>query len=211
MITPISPEALNEAAGIIANGGLVVFPTDTVYGIGCNPYNTEAIEAIYRAKGRDTQKALPILLASSEDLGRFAHDLTPEADLLARLFWPGALTLVLKRAAELPEALGAGETLALRIPDHRQARELIELCGGAIATTSANISGLPDAFTAEQAEAYLGDHVALILDGGRTLGSIPSTVVDCTLSPPRVLRAGALAGQIGTRLDRLRSIQKLEG
>ncbi len=200
MRVPLSLDMLKEAVSIVAAGGLVVFPTDTVYGVGCDPFNPAAMQAIYKAKGRDAQKALPLLLSSHEELQRFALDLSPDAELLSQLFWPGALTLVLRRVPSLPDDIGQGDTVALRVPAHEEARLLLSLCGGALATTSANGSGMPDAFTATQAEAYLGKSVSLIIDGGTTAGNTPSTVVDCTVSPPRILREGKLAGEIAVMI-----------
>jgi len=173
-------------------GKLVVFPTDTVYGIGCDPQNVKAIEAIYDAKGRDKQKAIPLLLSGPEQLPKVAPSLPEAAQVLGSEFWPGGLTLVVPRGEGLPAELGGGDSIAVRVPDHAELRAFIDQCGGLIAATSANRSGEPDAVTAQQAASYLLDKVALIIDGGATGGGVPSTVVDCTTDLPHVLRAGAL-------------------
>jgi L-threonylcarbamoyladenylate synthase len=180
------------AAEMLKRGELVVFPTDTVYGVGCDPYDTSAIARIYAAKGRSAQKALPLLLAGVEYLDRVAVEVPGAAKELGGAFWPGALTLVVPRRPELPELLSGNATIAVRVPDHDDLRELIKGCGGFIAATSANLSGQPDATNAEAARDYLADWVAVVIDGGPVRGGLPSTVVDCTVSPARVLREGAI-------------------
>jgi len=171
---------------------LIVFPTDTVYGVGCDPFNVRAINAIYEAKGRERQKAIPLLLSGADQLGAVSSELPEAAKLLASRFWPGALTLVVPQSASLPDELGGGDTIAVRVPDHAELRDFIAACGGLLAATSANQSGERDAVNAQQAAGYLGEQVAIIIDGGETPGNVPSTVVDCTSDPPRVLRTGAL-------------------
>ncbi len=173
----------------------MVFPTDTVYGIGCDARNHAAISAIYAAKGRSTLKAIPLLLSDEDSLATVARHLPPPAQALARRYWPGALTLVVERRADLPEELGGGETIAVRVPDHDELRAFIRECGGLIAATSANRSGSPDALEARSAAAYFGDSVELTVDGGRAAGGIPSTVVNCAVWPPLVLREGAIRQQ----------------
>jgi L-threonylcarbamoyladenylate synthase len=187
-----SPKTWQLAARVIRHGGLVVFPTDTVYGIGCDARNHEAISAIYAAKGRSTLKAIPLLLSGEDGLAKVARHLSPAAQALAKRYWPGALTLVVDRRAELPEELGGGETIAVRVPDHGELRAFIRECGGLIAATSANRSGSADALDARSAAAYFGDSIELIVDGGRVAGGIPSTVVNCAVWPPIVLREGAI-------------------
>jgi L-threonylcarbamoyladenylate synthase len=152
-----------------------------------------AIEAIFDAKSRSHLKALPLLVADLSVVVEVSTGQNTSAQALAKAFWPGALTLVLPKAAALPEALGGGDTIAVRVPDHAGLRRMIALCGGAIAATSANISGLPDALNAEEAAAYLESKVQLIIDGGQARGGIPSTVVNCSGSSPTVLRAGAIS------------------
>lgn len=189
----VGERAWELALSIVQAGGIIAFPTDTVYGVGCDPYNKGAIARIYRAKGRDRQKALPLLLSGTESLPLVARQLPTSAEALGARFWPGALTLVVHRRAELPEELGGGDTIAVRVPDHAELRAFIAQCGGALAATSANLSGEPDALDAIQAHASLGERVDLIIDGGRVRGGVPSTVVDCTVQPPAILRVGAIS------------------
>ena len=193
MLVPETRQAWREAARIIRAGGLVVFPTDTVYGVGCDPYNVQAIERIFVAKSRSHLKALPLLLAGVSVVLRVTSERNAAAEALGEAFWPGALTLVLPRATGLPEELGGGETIAVRVPDNDGLRYMIGLCGGAIAATSANTSGLPDALSAESAATYLADMVDFIVDGGPARGGVPSTVVNCLPVPPEILRHGAIS------------------
>lgn len=195
MIKHESAQAWSEAAGIVKRGGLVVFPTDTVYGIGSNPYNTHAIEGIYEAKSRSHLKAIPLLLADVSFVPQVTDSRNEVAEALGRAFWPGALTLVLPSAANLPAELSGGQTIAVRVPDHDGLRGMIAQCGGAIAATSANTSGMPDAQNAEEAAEYFADKVELIIDGGQAKGGVPSTVVNCTVTPPVVLREGAISAK----------------
>ena len=194
-VLPMSPETWGLAREAIRRGGLVVFPTDTVYGVACDPYNVSAINRLYLAKSRDRLKALPLLLAGPDAITKVASEVPLAAARLAAQFWPGALTLVVPRAAGLPAELGGGDSIALRVPDHDELRDFLQICGGALATSSANLSGEPDALTAAQAAGYLGHHAALVVDGGRTLGGVPSTVVNCTVEPPAILRQGAISAE----------------
>ncbi|GAG34948.1 unnamed protein product, partial [marine sediment metagenome] len=148
---------------------------------------------IYRAKERPLTKAIPLLLDSAEGLHRVAQDITPQAWDLAEKFWPGALTVVLYRQPVVPDVVtGGGPTVALRVPDHPFALRLIRAVGGALAATSANLTGRPDPQTAPEVLNYLAGRVDLILDGGRCPGGIPSTVMDMTKAPPQILRPGAI-------------------
>jgi L-threonylcarbamoyladenylate synthase len=188
-----TPATWELAARLVREGKLVVFPTDTVYGIGCDALNPAAIGAIYAAKGRSSLKAIPLLLAGGDNLEAVARDFSPQAAALAHAHWPGALTLVVMRRPGLPAELGGGDTIAVRVPAHDELRAFIERCGGFIAATSANLSSRPDALDALSAADYLGDSAALVIDGGTVAGGVPSTVVDCTVTPPRILRDGAIS------------------
>ena len=189
-IMPMSAEAWRLAAQAIAEGELVVFPTDTVYGVACDPYNRKAIGQLFEAKGRGLEKAIPLLLAGPEQAQRIAGQFPQSAALLGEALWPGALTLVVPRGADLPEELGGGATIAVRVPNHNELRSFLAACGGALAVTSANISGEPDALTAQESAAYLGDKVEVIIDGGQVPGGVPSTVVNCAVNPGNTAARG---------------------
>jgi L-threonylcarbamoyladenylate synthase len=189
-----------EAASGIANavrklkeGGVVAFPTDTLYALGADATNPNAIERVFGIKGREAGKPLPLFVAGGEMARRYAR-LTPDAEALARRYWPGALTLVLERHSSFESAaLAGGETVALRAPDHRVALALVEGLDRPVTGTSANLAGGPDPVTAHDVIEALGDRVDLVLDGGACPRGQPSTIVDCTSSPPRVLREGAIS------------------
>jgi len=190
---PIShPQAFTQAEQLIQSGGVIAFPTDTVYGIGASAFQTEAIERIYHIKDRSHLKAIPILLADPEDLEKVTPPLSPTAERLVKRFWPGALTLVLPMLPALPGILSPTPTIGVRIPDHARARALLRAVGP-LAATSANLTGDPPALTAEQVERSIGSQVQLILDGGSAPGGISSTVVDCSGEEPLLLREGPLS------------------
>jgi L-threonylcarbamoyladenylate synthase len=186
-----SQDAIAQAARLLTAGGLVAFPTDTVYGVGAHPFDAGAVERLYVAKERPRDMAIPVLLASAADLPLVAREVLPAARRLAKAFWPGALTLVLPRQPSLPAVLTAGgDSVAARVPDHPAACALIAAMGGVLAATSANLSGQPSPMTAAGVTAQLSGRVDLILDGGPCPGGVPSTVLDLTSDPPRVLRVG---------------------
>ncbi len=186
------PAALNEALRILAAGGVVAFPTDTVYGVGALVTDAAAIAGLYEVKARPPDKAIPVLLADSEQLPQVASEVNAIAQRLAARFWPGALTLIVLRRAGLPEILASNQTVGVRVPDHPAARALLA-AAGPLAVTSANLSGGPDCRTAAEVEAQLGGRLALILDGGETPGGVPSTVVDTTGEELYILRAGPIS------------------
>jgi L-threonylcarbamoyladenylate synthase len=187
-----SNSAIQEALKILRAGGLVAFSTDTVYGLGALAFDGKAIESIYLAKGRPAEKAIPILFADVDDLGKVAIDIPDMAKQFAARFWPGPLTLVVPKNPNLPKAISASATIAVRIPDHKDARSILR-AAGPMAVTSANISGKPSPSTAEEVYEQLGGRIPIILDGGKTPGGIPSTLVDCTGNKPVILRDGPLS------------------
>ena len=188
-----SPEAVHEAARVLRGGGLVVFPTDTVYGLGADPDNPEAVDRIYRVKGRDRSKPLQLLLSDVSHLPLVAVEISDLAWRIARQFLPGGITLVLRKAPGVPASVVAGgETVGVRVPAHPLCCALIQAFGGPVAATSANRSGQPSPRTAEEAVAHVGDLVDLVLDGGPCPLSQESTVLDLSVSPPRLLREGAI-------------------
>lgn len=185
------PEALPRALVVLQAGGLVAFPTDTVYGLGALAFNGKAVESIYAAKDRPVEKAIPVLIGQADDLSLVASEIPGLALNLAARFWPGPLTLVVPRHPNLPPSVSAGESVGVRIPDHPVARALLN-AAGPMAVTSANISGRPSPVEAGDVLSQLGGRIALILDGGVTPGGIPSSVVDCIGAELRVLRVGPI-------------------
>lgn len=189
-------DAQAQALAVLQRGGLVALPTDTVYGVAALISQPEAIERLYAVKGRQHTKAIAVLLGAAEQLDRVAQQPSVAAQRLAARFWPGALTLVVPRRPELPANLSPSATVGVRVPAHALIQRLL-LASGPLAVTSANRSGEPDALDAAAVLAQLGGGIELLLDGGRTPGAVPSTVVDTTLNPPQILRAGPIgAAQI---------------
>lgn len=186
------PTAIPAAADLLRRGLPVVLPTDTVYGVGVLPYDAAAVDRLYAVKGRPAEKGIPILLGDVADVAHVAGIIPPAAAALMAHFWPGPLTLIVPRRPELPANLSPDDTIAVRVPDHALARALIRAAGGAVAATSANVSGQPPARAADEALAVLGGRVAAVLDDGPSPGGVASTVVDCTVDPPVVRRAGPL-------------------
>jgi L-threonylcarbamoyladenylate synthase len=193
MKTEIIPASeIQTALQILQSGGIVAFPTDTVYGLGALAFNNNAIESIYTAKDRPIEKAIPILIGNLSDLDKVAKDIPNMALRFAARFWPGPLTCVIPKKQTLPSAVSATPTVAVRIPDHHDARSLLR-AAGPMAVTSANISGKPSPSTAQEVYDQLNGRIPLILDGGKTKGGIPSTLVDCTGKEPVILREGPIS------------------
>jgi L-threonylcarbamoyladenylate synthase len=186
-----SADTLARALDVLKAGGLVAFPTDTVYGVGALAFDGKAIESIYAAKDRPAEKAIPVLIGDREDMEKVAVDIPESGRRLASRFWPGPLTILLPKRADLPAAVSATSTVGLRVPDHEMARALLR-AAGPMAVTSANISGAQSPVTAEQVFEQLGGRIPLIMDGGRTPGGVPSTLVDCTAPELQVLRKGPI-------------------
>lgn len=187
-----APDAIATAVELLQRGGIVAMPTDTVYGIGALLTDADAIERLYAVKGREHTKSIAVLLAGAEQLPQVAQGASPAALRLAARFWPGALTLVVPRLPSLPSALSQTDTVGVRVPNHSIALQLLT-ASGPLAVTSANLSGQPDALTAQAVLAQLEGRIDLVLDGGPTPGAVPSTVVDTIASPPRILRAGPIS------------------
>ena len=185
------PQALERAMAILTAGGLVAFPTDTVYGLGTLAFNPHGIQALYAVKQRDNLKAIPILLSDPAELAQVTAGMSEIAQRLAQRFWPGPLTLVVSRHPALPAAISPQPTIGVRMPDHPVALALLRLTGP-LATTSANLSGQDSPTTAQAVFEQLSGRIPLILDAGPTGGGAPSTVVDCTGRAPLVLRHGPI-------------------
>jgi len=185
---------IDQAVEIMRQGGVVVFPTDTVYGLGADAFNTHAVEKVFKIKQRPFSLPLPVLLADESQTATVAVAISEFARRLMKRFWPGGLTLVLNGGASLPELItGGGDKIAVRVPDHIIPVTLISRLGKPVVGTSANVSNSPSVATAEDVEKQLGADVDLIIDGGRCPGSLESTVVDVTGQSPIVLRQGAIA------------------
>lgn len=192
-ILPASSSAtIPRAYEILQRGGLVAFPTDTVYGVGALAFDEEAVESIYAAKDRPAEKAIPILIGDPEDLEKVGIHIPETAHKLASRFWPGPLTILIPKRADLPQAVSATSTVGARVPDHEVARALLRLAGP-MAVTSANISGGSSPVTAQEVYKQLGGRIPLIIDGGKTPGGVPSTLVDCTVSGLKILREGPIS------------------
>ena len=184
--------SLERAAGLLRSGHLVAFPTDTVYGVGAPAFDATSVAAIYVAKERPPEKAIPVLIADEADLPPIAAAVPESVHVLIAHFWPGALTLVLPKRPDVPEIVSSDATVAVRIPDLDLTRAFLRLTGP-LAATSANRSGQPSPVTAADVIAQLGGRITTVLDGGACPGGVPSTVVDCVSSPPRVLREGGIS------------------
>jgi L-threonylcarbamoyladenylate synthase len=185
---------IQQAVEILRTGGLVAFPTETVYGLGADALNTNAVKKIFEAKGRPIDNPLIIHIASVENVQQFASSISEKGMRLARRFWPGPLTLVVQRKKAVPDVVTAGlDTVALRIPHHAVALELLKQFQGGIVGPSANISGKPSPTSAEHVFQDLQGRIDLILDAGSTRIGVESTVVDVTVDPPAILRIGGLS------------------
>ena len=203
MKTKIS-EDIREAAEIIKNGGLVAFPTETVYGIGADAFNEEAVSRVYEAKGRPSDNPMIVHIARASDLGLLASEIIPDVVKLADAFWPGPLTMVLPKREEVPFRVTGGlDTVGVRLPDSEIALALIRFAGTPVAAPSANISGRPSPTNAEHVIEDLNGKVDMILTGPECRIGIESTVVDMTTEPPRILRPGFVtAGDIEAVLEK---------
>lgn len=185
-------ESIQRALEVLQKGGLVAFPTDTVYGLGALAFDGNAVESIYFAKDRPVEKAIPVLIGDHAELEKVSNNISDVVHKLVSQFWPGPLTVVVPKKATLPEAVSASETVGVRIPDHQVARALLRSTGP-MAVTSANISGQPSPSTAQEVFEQLNGRIDLIIDGGKTPGGVPSTLVDCTGSEIKVLREGPIS------------------
>lgn len=184
--------AIAHAVDVLQHGGLVAFPTDTVYGLASLPFKGEDVERLFAAKGRNNSRAIAILIGDLSDVHKVVESFDERALRLAERFWPGPLTLVVPKKAILPEELSADHTIGVRMPDHPIALALLHRIGP-LAVTSANISGGENTNTAEEVSQQLNGRVHLILDGGKTSGGVPSTVVDCIAAELSVLRYGPIS------------------
>ncbi len=188
------PQGIEKAGQLILHGQVVAFPTETFYGLGADGLNVEALQKIFRAKGREENKPLLLLVADRSWLPGLVRNIPPRAEPLMERFWPGPLTLVFEAAAHLPSLLTAGTgKIGLRISSHPVARALVRVVGRAITATSANVSDQPSASLSGEVFQALGKKIDAILDGGKTAGGLGSTVVDVSEVPPKIIRQGAIS------------------
>lgn len=192
-IDPLRDDVPKRAVHVLLDGGLVAFPTDTYYALGASVWNPEAVERVFAAKRRPPGDPLPVLAADVGQWETVVAEVPGIARKLAERFWPGALTIVCRRAPHLPPVVtGGGDTVGVRVPGSPLARALCRALGMPVTGTSANTHGMPSPVTAAQVALDLGDAVDLILDGGRCPIARPSTVLDVTRDPPVVVRPGAV-------------------
>jgi L-threonylcarbamoyladenylate synthase len=193
MIVPYNSQSHNQAAKIIAAGGVIAFRTDTFYGLGAAPLNRDAVARIRKLKGRGDTKPILLLISDADEVERFIATRSDTFDSIAKRFWPGPLTLIGLARPELPEELTAGtKTIGLRLPNDKNVRGLVRACGGALTATSANVSGKQPARTPKEVAEYFAEGIDLIMDGGEVTATQPSTVVDLSGSEARLIREGAV-------------------
>ncbi len=196
----LTEKDLPRAAELLRQGGLVALPTETVYGLGASGLNEEAVARIFAVKGRPQDNPLILHVASASELPNWCREIPEEAWALAEAFWPGPLTLILRKGERVPLRVTAGlDTVAMRCPDHPLTREVLRLAALPVAAPSANLSGKPSTTTARHCVHDLWGKVEAILDGGPCRVGVESTILDLTVSPPRVLRPG------GVSLEELRA------
>lgn len=193
---PEAKQQIEEAAKALAAGKLVAFPTETVYGLGADASNPEALKRLYNAKGRPEKHPVIVHLYSASEMEKWAASVPEAAHVLGKLFWPGPLTLVLKKAKHVPEQVSGGQdTVALRVPSHPLAQALLTAFGSGIAAPSANKFGRLSPTSAEDVRNEFGDEIALVLDGGPSEIGIESTIVDLSSDQPRILRPGMVQSE----------------
>lgn len=198
-IDPAHPEkAFSLCRDVICTGGVIAYPTDTVYGLGADPKNAGAVRKLFGIKGRQADQPILLLIKDASEVRDWASEVNPAAERLMKKFWPGPLTLVFKAKPNvMAELTGGTGTIGLRVPGNVLTRQLLAALGTALTGTSANISGRPSPRTAQEASEVIGGMVDLVLDGGRAEGGNPSTVVDVSTERPKVIREGAIpSGEI---------------
>ncbi len=195
-IDPRKPEeeTLTEAAGILREGGIIAFPTETFYGLGVDARQEAAVEKIFRIKGRNTRNPVSVIVAGEEEVIPLVTEIPEVAGFLMKKFWPGPLTLVFRAAPAVSSQLtgGAGK-IGIRVSSHAVARLLAKRFSGPLTATSANLSGGQECATAAEVIRLFGNRLDAVIDGGPTPGGMGSTILDITVHPPAVLRAGAVS------------------
>lgn len=195
MMLPIGlPASIEAALDLLREGETIAFPTDTVYGLGTNAFYSPGIIKLFEAKGRDSNKAISVLVGTLEQVELLTDKLNHNVQKLIEHFWPGGLTIVVPKKKGIPELLSPGDSIGIRMPNHPVTLELLKRFGP-IATTSANLSGGNNPQTARDVYEQLNTRTPLILDGGKCPGGIPSTVVDCISDDIKILRKGAISAE----------------
>ena len=190
-------KTLQEAGDILKRGGLVAFPTETVYGLGADALNEEAAKKIYAAKGRPSDNPLIVHITNMAALGKIVSQIPDAARKVAEAYWPGPLTMIFEKTKIVPYGTTGGlETVAVRMPSHPAARAVIDAGGGYIAAPSANTSGRPSPTTAEHVAEDLDGRIEMIVDGGAVEIGVESTILDMTVTPPMILRPGAVTREM---------------
>ncbi len=198
-INPDAPasELIAEAKRVIKAKGVIIYPTETLYGLGADPMSTEAMERIYAIKGRDSAKPIPFLIKDEEMLAGLVEEVTPLGRELIKRYWPGALTLIFRARKGLPVPLkGKDGFIGLRISSHPVARGIVEALDAPLTATSANLAGEEDIIDGRQLAQLFGDQVDLIIDSGKVAG-IGSTVIDLTVAPAHIVRVGMIRVPLG--------------
>lgn len=192
LVSALEPSSIETTLKVLRKGEIVAFPTDTVYGLAADAFNQDAILKLFEAKGREYNKAIAILVGNYKQIKLLTDTINHETEILITRFWPGGLTVIVKKKDGLPPSLSQTNTIGIRMPDHPVALKLLEAFGP-LATTSANLSGGKNPQNAADVLEQLNGRIPLVLDGGPCPGGIPSTIVDCTASPVQVLRCGAIS------------------
>jgi len=194
-INPQYPDLvlLKQAAAVLENSGVIGYPTETVYGLGANIFDADAVERIYAIKGRDFHKPLIVIVDSYEMLQPLVEYIPGVGNRIMREFWPGPLTVILQASSLVDkQVLGGGSTIAVRIPDNKICLTLLRLCGFPLTSTSANVAGKPNSVSAEDVEHNLHSKLDLIIDGGPSRSATASTLLDLTTESPQIRRIGAI-------------------
>lgn len=196
MIVKVDPQnpdkkTIQKACSILKGGGLVAFPTETFYGLGADALNDQALKKLFALKRREHAKPLLVIIAQKKQLNALVSEIPPAAEKLMNRFWPGPLTIIFKARKELPSLLTGGtDTVGIRIPSYPVAKHLSLAFGLPLTATSANLSGGKNPTTAQDVRDQLGEGVDIVLDAGQTAGRKGSTIIDVTVSPPRIVREG---------------------
>ena len=192
MICLDSDLRIKKAVECLNSGGIIAIPTDTVYGVGADPFNIDAVQKLYTIKGRPEDKPIPLVLGTIKDVEQVAQNLPGYFYHLTEKYWPGGLTIVVEAKNLLPQLTAGRATVGLRIPNQPVLLEILQKFGGPLAITSANISGQPEATSPDDFDKALSSKIDYIVDDGQTPGPIPSTVYDISVSPPKVRREGVI-------------------